>query len=133
MLGGFLRFNLLGSGIQDPEPVPGNEGIPTAKNFSFSNVRVKDVKVLVDGTSVHPDKPLDGFTLVNVTGSCEKGIALANISNAKLQKIEVTGYAGPLLSICNVKGTGLDNAQTIEFPNKIPEPITEPEKGYELR
>ena len=34
--GGFLRVNLLNSGIQDPEPVPGDEGIPFAKNFSFA-------------------------------------------------------------------------------------------------
>jgi polygalacturonase len=39
--GGFLRVNLLSSGIQDPEPVAGDEGIPTAKNYRFSNVRVK--------------------------------------------------------------------------------------------
>lgn len=121
--GGFLRFNLLGSGIQDPVPVPGLEGIPTVKNFHFSNIRVQDVPLLVDGTAVHPDKPLDGFTLSNVTGTCSKGIALANIKNAKLSDIKVKGYTGPLLSINNVTGKGLDGAITIDAP-KVPEPIS---------
>ena len=71
--GGFLSFNLLSSGIQDQVPVPGGEGIPTMRNFEFSNVRVKDCPVLVDGTRIHPSKPLDGFSLINVTGTCAKG------------------------------------------------------------
>jgi polygalacturonase len=79
MTGGFLRFNILNSGIQDESPVPGDEGIPTIANFRFSNIRVTDVPVLVDGAAIHPHKPLDGFTLSNVTGTCAKGIFLANI------------------------------------------------------
>jgi hypothetical protein len=35
--GGFLRLNMTGSGIQDQDPVPGDEGIPTARNWRFSN------------------------------------------------------------------------------------------------
>src|SRR5262249_43804704 len=46
--GGFLRFNILASGIQDQDPVPGDEGIPTIRNFRFTNVRVADCPVLVD-------------------------------------------------------------------------------------
>jgi polygalacturonase len=67
--GGFLRLNLLNSGLQDQYPVPGLEGIPTARNFRFSNIRVRGVPVLVDATSIHPDKPLDGFSLAGVTGT----------------------------------------------------------------
>ena len=93
--GGFLRLNILNSGIQDPEPVEGDEGIPTIKNFRFSNVRVKDCPVLVDGTAIHPNKPLDGFTLANVTGTCGKGISLSNMRNAEIRGIKVTGFAGP--------------------------------------
>ena len=52
--GGFLRFNILSSGIQDENPVPGDEGIPTLKNFRFSNIRVKDCPLLVDGTASIP-------------------------------------------------------------------------------
>ena len=54
MTGGLLRFNILASGIQDQDPVPGDEGIPTIRNFRFTNVRVKDVAVLVDGVGIHP-------------------------------------------------------------------------------
>ena len=95
MVGGFLRFNFLNSGLQDQVPVPGLEGIPTVRNFHFSNVRVRDVPVLVDGVSVHPDKPLEGFSLTGVTGTAAKGISLANVKGAKLRDIKVTGYAGP--------------------------------------
>ncbi|MBD0295372.1 MAG: right-handed parallel beta-helix repeat-containing protein, partial [Flavisolibacter sp.] len=131
MAEGFLRFNLLGSGLQDQVPVPGYEGIPTVKNFRFTNIKVKDVPVLVDGTAVHPDKPLEGFTLSHVTGTCAKGISLANIKKATLSNIHVTGYTGPLLSIHNVTGKGLEGAVTIEGP-KVPDPIAASTTPYQL-
>jgi hypothetical protein len=130
--GGFLRFNILGSGIQDQDPVPGYEGIPTIKNFTFSNVRVSNVPVLVDGIGIHPHKPLEGFSLINISGTCSKGIALANIKNAKLQDIRVTGYSGPLLSTYSVTGSGLDGASTID-PPKLAEDIPAPAQPYKLR
>jgi len=129
--GGFLRINMLTSGIQDQYPVPGLEGIPTIRNYRFSNVRVKDVPVLVDGISIHPDKPLDGFSLSNVTGTCAKGVLLADVRNADLRKIEVTGYSGPLISIHDVSGRGLEGAAQIEGP-KIPDAIPVPPKPYVL-
>jgi polygalacturonase len=129
--GGFLRFNILNSGIQDQEPVAGDEGIPTIRNFRFSNVRVSDCPVLVDGTGIHPNKPLDGFTLSNVAGTCTKGVALANIKNADIRDVKVTGYTGPLLSIHNVTGRGLDGATAIEGP-KIPDPVPSPSVAYRL-
>ena len=131
MTGGFLRFNILNSGIQDQVPVPGDEGIPTIKNFRFSNIRLKDCPVLVDGTAVHPHKPLEGFTLENVTGTCSKGIALANVKDARIRNINVTGLSGPLLSLDNVTGTGLEGAVTIP-PPKVPDPIPTPATPYEL-
>ncbi len=97
--GGFLCLNILASGIQDPAPVPGDEGIPTVKNFQFSNVRVKDCPVLVDGVRIHPDKPLDGFLLANVTGTCAKGIQLANVKRAVIRDVRVTGLSGPLIGV----------------------------------
>jgi polygalacturonase len=127
MKGGFLRFNILSSGIQDPEPVPGDEGIPTIKNFKFSNIRLKDCGTLVDGTGIHPHKPLDGFALVNVTGTCAKGISLANIKSADVRNIQVTGYTGPLIGINNVSGNGLEGAAQID-PPKLPDPIQAPIK-----
>ena len=111
--------------------MPGDEGIPTIKNFRFSNVRVADCAILVDGTGIHPHKPLEGFSLVNVTGTCAKGISLANINKAEIRNIKVTGYSGPLLSIVNVTGKGLEGATTIE-PPKLPDPVPPPAKPYEL-
>ena len=130
--GGFLRFNILNSGIQDQNPVPGDEGIPSVKNFKFSNVRVKDCPVLVDGTGIHPNKPLDGFSLVNVTGNCTKGISLANVKNAVIRDVKVTGVTGPLIGIHNVTGKGLQGAVQIDGP-KAPDPIPAPAQPYVLR
>jgi hypothetical protein len=129
--GGLLRFNLLASGKQDESPVPGMEGIPTVRNFRFSNIRVTDVPILVDGTSVHPDKPLDGFSLTNVTGSCAKGIYLANVRNAVIRNVNVTGFAGPLINIHNVTGVGLHGAATIDAP-KVGDPVPIPAQPYHL-
>ena len=112
--------------------MPGDEGIPTIRNFKFTNIRVKDVPVLVDGISIHPHKPLDGFSLINVTGTAAKGISLANIRDARIRDIKVTGYAGPLLSINSVTGSGLKGAVTID-PPKLPEPVPVPSQPYRLR
>ena len=129
--GGFLRFNILNSGIQDSDPVPGDEGIPTIRNFRFTNIRVDNVPVLVDGTGIHPHKPLEGLTLSNITGTCAKGISLGNVTNAVIRDINVTGYSGPLLSIANVTGAGLTGAAAIE-PLKVPDPIPAPATPYQL-
>jgi polygalacturonase len=51
-LGGFLRLNLLSSGLQDEAPVTGPDAIPKTSGFQFSNIRVADCPVLVDGTSI---------------------------------------------------------------------------------
>ena len=73
------------------------KAFPTIRNYRFSNVRVKDCPVLVDGMSVHPNKPLDGFALINVTGIARKGISLANVKNAEIRDVKVTGFNGPLI------------------------------------
>jgi polygalacturonase len=132
MMGGFLSLNLLGSGIQDQVPVPGNEGIPTVRNFRFSDVRVKDCPVLVDGVRIHPDKPLDGFSLADVSGTCTKGIALANVKGAEIRNVKVTGVAGPLVAIHNVTGKGLEGAASVEGP-KLPEPVVGTGEAYRLK
>jgi hypothetical protein len=132
MTGGFLSLNLLGSGIQDQVPVPGDEGIPTTRNFRISNVRLKDCPVLVDGVRVHPRKPLDGFSLTNVRGTCKKGIALANVKGATIRDVKVEGLEGPLIAVHDVTGEGLEGAAAIEGP-KVPEAIAAPAEGYRLR
>ncbi|SEG62905.1 Tat (twin-arginine translocation) pathway signal sequence [Bryocella elongata] len=132
MAGGFLRFNLTASGLLGEDPVPGLDGIPNAKGLVIRNVRVKDVPVLVDGMNVHPLKPLEGFTLENVTGTCAKGITLTHARHVVLKDIHVTGYAGPLLSIADVTGRGLEGAVTIEAA-KAPEVVVAPAVAYKLQ
>jgi len=109
---GFLRINLLNSGLQDVEPVLGDEGIPTAKNFRFTNVRV-DCGTLVNAVAISPVKPLNGLSFVNVAGTCTKGISLANIMGVELHGIQVTGFSGPLIGTNNVSGVGLEGAAII--------------------
>jgi hypothetical protein len=76
----------------------------------------------VDGTGIHPHKPLEGFSLTNVTGNCTKGISLVNVKNAVIKDIKVTGLTGPLLSINNVTGKGLEGATQMDAP-KVPDPV----------
>jgi len=132
MEGGFLRLELLHSGIQDPAPVPGLEGIPSAANCRFSNVRVSGVPVLVDGVDISPEKPLQGLTLENIRGTCTRGIMLANVKGAEIRNVSVTGYSGPLIGIHNVTGKGLRDAAPIEGP-KVPDPIPAAAEAFRLR
>lgn len=132
---GFLRFNILNSGIADaPNLVPGDEGIPAIRNFEFRNIKVTDVPELVQGVDIHPHRPLDGFVLENVTGTCRRGISLANIRNAHLSGIEVTGLSGPLLLTSHVTGAGLTGAEPIDAADipRTPDPILPPAEPYRL-
>jgi polygalacturonase len=127
--GGFLRFNLTASGLLGEDPVPGGAGIPQGKHFVFQNVRVKDVPVLVDGMNVYPSKPLEGLVLENITGTCAKGITLAHARGVVVKDVTVTGFAGPLLSIADVTGKGLEGATVIEA-GKVPDAVVAPAVGY---
>lgn len=129
---GFLRINLLDSGKQDEFPVPGDEGIPLVRNISFSHVRVTDEATLVEATSIHPGKPLHGLTLADISGTCAKGIYLANITGADIRDVHVTGLQSPLLNTHNVTGKGLAGASPIEGP-AVPAPIAAPAQGYTLQ
>ena len=108
--GGFLRINLTTAGNASTvdDSVEGDLGFPLGRNFSFSNVRVTNVTTLAEAVQIAPEKPLQGLSLVNVTGTCAKAISLANITRAALRDIRVTGYAGPFLTQTNVQGAGLD-------------------------
>ena len=106
----FLGVNLLNKGIQASEPVIGNaEKWACVRNLSFTNIRVDNVAQLVAGADIPSERPLDGLTLVNITGTCARGITLANSLNVKLAGINVTGFQGPLVTTTNVLGTGLDH------------------------
>ncbi|HEY5330439.1 MAG TPA: hypothetical protein VIJ79_11175 [Acidobacteriaceae bacterium] len=65
---------------------------------------------------------MDGLVLENISGTCSKGISLANAVQVSVKNIPVTGFAGPLLSIANVTGQGLEGATTVDAP-KVPPAI----------
>src|ERR1700722_12913150 len=69
--GGFLRVNLINVGNLNTvdDPVPGLAGYPKGTNFSFSNVRLNNATLLAE-VKASSEKPLDGFSLSNVTGTC---------------------------------------------------------------
>jgi polygalacturonase len=110
LAGGFLKINLVSAGNLNTsdDPVEGDAGIPVGRNYSFTNVRVKNCARLVDAKDISPQKPLAGFSLVNVTGTCTNGITLANITGANLKNISVAGFQGSLITKTNVQGSGLD-------------------------
>ena len=111
--GGFLFVNLVSAGNLNTvdDPVAGLAGYPIGRNFSFSNVRLQNATVTADVSKISSERPLDGLTLSHITGTCAKGISLANITGANLSDIHVTGYHGPLLMQTNVQGIGLDKLQ----------------------
>ena len=128
---GFLGINALTSGLQDEDPVAGEEGIPRLRNFRFSNVRLQNAPALAEATLIHPDKPLEGFSLTKVTGTCAKGVTLANVRKAEIRQIQITGLSGPLLGIHNVTGKGLEGAEPIDAP-KVPDLVPAPSQPYRL-
>lgn len=83
---------------------------------------------------IHPRKPLIGFELMNVSGTCKSGVALAKMKNVVIRDVKVTGFDGLLLSTDNVTGIGLAGAEMIDPAKmpKVPEPVAEPERPYQL-
>jgi len=129
---GFLRFNFTDSGKHDENPVPGLAGIPTVGAFSFTDIRVHDVPVLVDGAGNNPEKPLDGLTLADISGTARAGIRLAHVRRAAIRNIHVEGVSGPLLQTFDVTGTGLADARPLP-PPAAPGPVAAPDRPYVLK
>jgi pectate lyase len=79
----------------------------------FNGISISDVQadskelVRVEATA---EKPLDGLTLSNISGTCTKGLLIRNATNVVLKNINLTGISGPTLLTENVQGTGLDGA-----------------------
>lgn len=111
----FLRFNFVTTGIQDSEPVEGPAAIPNIKNISFTRIR-SSASTLVDASRISPDRPVEGFTLSDVSGTCKSGMTLCSMSGVELRDIRVTGHSGPLLVTRNVSGTGLMGAAPYNPP-----------------
>jgi hypothetical protein len=101
--GGFLCINSVSGGNQSTpdDMVQGKLGYPIIRNIRFSDIRLKDVTTLTEAVKIAPEIPILGLSLRNITGTCHKGIFLANIQDASLRNINVTGFTGPLLTIEN--------------------------------
>jgi polygalacturonase len=110
--GGFLRINLTvgGNTNTSDDPVEGLIGYPSAKNLRFSNVRLNQVAVVAEVTQIAPEKPVEGFTLSNISGTAAKGITMRHVRDAVLEGIKITGISGDLLAVDDVTGRGLEGA-----------------------
>lgn len=107
----FVCIDLLEKGIQATDPVPGDvEKWPRVQNISFKDIDVQNVTDLIDANNIPPARPVDGFTLTDISGTCSHAISLANMTNVVLSNINVTGFTGPLVTAENVKGTGLGDS-----------------------
>jgi polygalacturonase len=105
----FLAVNLLSKGVQASDPVTnGVAGWTKVDNIRFSNVLVENVSDLVLAQNIPPEQPLDGLAISNVTGVCSRAFRMANITNATLAAIKVTGYRGEFITQTNVQGSGLE-------------------------
>jgi polygalacturonase len=102
--GTFVGIDLVTKGIQATDPVPGEvEKWALVKNIRFNHVKVDNVQALVAGKNVPAERPINGFTLTGITGTCSKGITLSNVLNATLDGINVTGFSGALFTTNNVQ------------------------------
>lgn len=107
----FVCIDLLKKGIQATDPVPGDVAKwPLVKNISFKNVFVQDVATLVDADNSPSARPVDGFTLANISGTCSRAISIANMTNVAFSNIRVSGYDGPLVTAENASGSGLGDS-----------------------
>lgn len=106
----FLGIQLLDKGIQATDPVTGNPDEWTqVSGIHFEHIRVDNVHYLLRAQEVPPERPIDGFSLADIRGTCEHALNMANMTNVTLNAIKVTNYQGPLLTESNVKGTGLSD------------------------
>jgi polygalacturonase len=104
----FLGIELLDKGIQASDPILGDPDEWTQlSNIRFDHIRVDNVACLLSAEGVPPSRPVDGFTLADVQGTCERAITMANMKNVTLSGIKVTNYRGPFLTESHVEGSGL--------------------------
>ena len=101
----FLLFAAVAVAV--PATTAASTAFPAASDLPFRK-ELPDVMTMVDARDISPIKPLEGLSLVNLTGNCTNGISLANITHAELRDIHVTGYNGALLTLTNVQGSGLE-------------------------
>lgn len=128
---GFLKISQTSAGNQDADPVAGLVGIPLFRNIRVQRIRVDNAPVLLEAIEISEQKPLDGFTFEDVSGSCTKAMMLANVRNASLKNITVSGFSGPLLRASNVTGRSMPKAEPMP-PPKATVPVEAPLIPYQL-
>lgn len=106
----FLGIQLLDKGIQATDPISGEPGEWTlVSDIHFAHIRVDNVHYLLRAQEVPPERPIDGFSLTDVRGTCEHALSMANMKNVRLSGIKITDYEGPFLTQTHVEGTGLSD------------------------
>jgi polygalacturonase len=104
----FLGIELLDKGIQASDPVLGEPDQWTqVSSIHFDHIRVDNVSYLLRAQGVPFERPIDGFSLDDIQGTCERALNMANMKNVTLSGIKVTNYHGPFLTESHVEGTGL--------------------------
>jgi polygalacturonase len=106
----FLGIELMDKGIQASDPVQGDPDQWTqVSNIHFEHIRVENVSYLLRAQEIPPERPIDGFVLADVQGTCDRALNMANMKNVLLTGIKVTNYRGPFLTESHVEGTGLSD------------------------
>jgi hypothetical protein len=101
-LGSFLIRFTLSQGKTDSNPVPGLAGVPQLSNISVTNSTIHG-GTLADMVG-WTQKPTDGITIANITGTCSHGVNIANAVHVSVDPatLHVTGFTPPLITLTNV-------------------------------
>ncbi len=92
----------------DPEPLAGVEGITRIAGIHVEGVKMEGGTVLkAVGLK---EKPIDGLSLVDFSGTCKKGMVIRNAVKVELREMNVTEFEGPKIAVENVEGKGLEGA-----------------------
>jgi len=104
-----LFLDLLNAGTATADPVTASPDKWTLlRNLSFRNINVNNAQTFISGDKVSPDRPIQGFTVANISGTCREGIILSNAEKASFGDIRFTGFTGNIAVLTNVSGTGID-------------------------
>jgi hypothetical protein len=104
----FLGIELLDKGIQASDPIVGDPDEWTQlSGIRFDHIRVSNVSFLLRAQGIPSQRPVDGFSLTDIKGTCKHALVMANMKNVSLAGIQVTNYSGPFLTESHVEGTGL--------------------------
>ncbi len=101
-LGSFMVRFTLSQGKADSNPVPGLAGVPQLSNISVTNSTIHG-GTLADMVG-WSQKPTDGITIANITGTCSHGVNIANAVHVNVDPatLHVAGFTPPLITLTNV-------------------------------